>query len=423
MLMRRRGRDPKSPAPGIRRHGAGWQTVAKVRGERAYASWPLDTPLREMTEWQKDEKARLRTTLPAIKAGTFAADATRYLALPAVKTMPTYAERNHHISAWCAVFGARRRRSVKPYEIEAQRDRWLTEPREVADDGTVVRGPLSANAVNKRLRALSNVWTRLDGRRAPNPVLEVVECEEPDPEARGLPYEVIEAILAELPETAVGVKKDGTRTAGNGVARPSKTKARLRVIAYTGIAHKMLKALTRDQVTLFEPDADGHETGGTLLLPARRKGKKPKRAQDKPLPTMVPLIPQAAAALRAFDRLDCWGPFSNSSMWKAFTRACGRLGLEGLRPYDFRHSYLSAVYAETRDLRVTGHLGGHRSDRTTKRYTIAAVAPHLQAAAEKVATRLASVLAPTARNRDGKIGRNVDATSERHEEDDAANTR
>jgi hypothetical protein len=76
-------------------------------------------------------------------------------------------------------------------------------------------------------------------------------------------------------------------------------------------------------------------------------------------------------------------------MWKAFQRACKTLDIEGLRPYDFRHSMLTAVYAETRDLRVTGMFGGQRTERTVKRYTIAAVAPHVIAARDRVAARLA----------------------------------
>jgi integrase len=71
------------------------------------------------------------------------------------------------------------------------------------------------------------------------------------------------------------------------------------------------------------------------------------------------------------------------------------LKIVGLRPYDFRHSMLTAVYDETKDLRVTGQLGGHRSERTTKRYTIAAVAPHVQAAIDRVRDRLATAVATT----------------------------
>jgi integrase len=391
MLMRRTGRDPDQPAPGIRRHGAGYQVRVKVRGETSAAQFPRDATVSEMTEWQEDERARLRILLPKTKAGTFAADAKRYIALPAVQAMPTAAERTQHVHEWVAVFGQRRRRTIPARDIEAQRDRWLTEPREVNEQGDVVLGPYSAAAINKRLRALSNIWTRLDGRRAPNPVLEVDECEEPDPQPRGLPYEVIEAILAAIPETAIGVKKDGTRTSGKNIPRPSLTKARLRVIAYTGLAHAQLKALDRGDVTLFPLDADGHETGGTMRVIARRKGRKKRRAQDRRMPRLIPLIPPAAAAFRQLDRLNGWGNFSNSSMWKAFQRACRTLGIDGLRPYDFRHSLLTVVYQETKDRRVTGHFGGHETGRTTDRYTMAAVAPHVQAAADRVAARLSTV--------------------------------
>ena len=36
--------------------------------------------------------------------------------------------------------------------------------------------------------------------------------------------------------------------------------------------------------------------------------------------------------------LDCWGPFSTSSVWKLFQGGCAKVGLSGLRPYDLRHA-------------------------------------------------------------------------------------
>lgn len=383
MLMRRAGRDPDNPAPGVRRHSAGWQTRVKVRGEWSYAQWDLDTPLAEMIEWIKDERAHLRTTIPRTQGGTLAADVAKYLKLESVKAMPTFEQRSQHLEEWRAVFGTRRRRKLHALDIEEQRDAWLK--------------VMSPSSVNKRLRALSNVWTKLDGRRAPNPVLEVAECEEPDPEARGLPYEMIEAILAAIPDTAIGVRKDGTRTTGKNIARPSKTKARLRVIAYTGLAHAQLKILTPADVDLER---------ATMRVVARRKGRKAQRAQQRPLPQLLPLLPHAVVAFRDFDRLQCWGPFSNSSMWKAFARACATLGLTGLRPYDFRHSMLTAVYAATRDLRVTGAIGSQRTEATTKRYTIAAVAPHVQAAIDTLATKLRPPVQATSDAAKSENGRN-----------------
>ena len=74
------------------------------------------------------------------------------------------------------------------------------------------------------------------------------------------------------------------------------------------------------------------------------------------------------------------GPFSTSSAWRSFQRACAKLGLAGLRPYDLRHSFGTAVYAATGDLRATQKLLGHASRATTDRYTLAAVPERLQLA-------------------------------------------
>lgn len=366
-------------APGIRRHGAGWQVCAEFRRTRVYLQFPLATPLSEMQEWQKDAVARLRLERPAITRGTFPADVRAYLQRPEIQRMPTYQERAQHLGEWSVLFHARRRHTIQPGEIAAQRDLWFYESRGPDANGHPLP-PYAAASVNKRLRALSNLWTVLDGRRAHNPVLEVAECEEPDPQPRGLPYDVIDAILAAIPEVFEGLKKDGTRTLGKGLARPSRTKARLRVIAYTGLSHSQLMALQPSDVDL---------EAGTMRLVARRKGRKLRRAHERPLPDLLPLLPPAVAAFRDFDRLQCWGRFSPSSMWKAFQRACRRLGLTGLRPYDFRHAMGSLLYGETRDLRVTGRFLGHRSDRTTRRYTLTAVAPHVAEAAAKVQARLA----------------------------------
>lgn len=357
----------KSPAPGIRRHGAGWQACAKFRGERTYEQFDLTTSLHDMLTWQKDAVAELRVAAKhRPPAGPFEQDARKYLRLSSIKALATSAERVKQIEEWIAVFGPKRRRSITPLMIEAQRDRWLAEG-------------YAGASVNKRLRALSNLWTKLDGRRAPNPVLEVSECEETPPMPRGLPYDVIEAILNAVPEIHEGKTKAGALTTGKGIPRPSQTKARLRVIAYTGLSHSQLKNLKPGDVDL---DA------GTILVLARKKGRKAQRAHQQPLPEVLPLTSDHAIdAMRRFIELNCWGNFSNSSMWKSFRRACNRLGLKGLKPYDFRHSFLSLVYEETKDLRVTGKFGGHRSRRTTERYTLAAVAPHVAEAAAKVRAR------------------------------------
>ena len=152
--------------------------------------------------------------------GPFSADAARYL--DAVAALTTIEQRRQHINEWVAIFGDQPRGSIRPHEIRAQRDRWLTTPRTNAQ-GRIVK-PFAPGSMNKRLRALSNLWRVLDGRHATNPVREVPEATEEEGAPRALPYAVIEAILAAMPDVTRAVK-------GGHVERGSRTRARLAVIA------------------------------------------------------------------------------------------------------------------------------------------------------------------------------------------------
>ena len=109
----------------------------------------------------------------------------------------------------------------------------------------------------------------------------------------------------------------------------------------------------------------------------RRKGKGTKGQ-------VIPLTSAGLTAPRRFDALDYWGAFSTSSAWKSFQTVCAKVGLSGLRPYDLRHSFGTAVYAATGDLRATQYLLGHASRTTIGRYTLAAVPEGLQIAVGQV---------------------------------------
>jgi integrase len=115
---------------------------------------------------------------------------------------------------------------------------------------------LAASTVNHRRTALQHLWTVLNGRNNPNPVRDVPKQQEPEPAVRALPYTQIEAILAALPDVGQGL---------SGKARDgdSKTKARLRVMAYTGIPAAQLRRLKPEHI-----DWDA----GTMRVSARRKG-------------------------------------------------------------------------------------------------------------------------------------------------------
>lgn len=224
-----------------------------------------------------------------------------------------------------------------------------------------VEAPLSPSQVNKRLRALENLFTVLDGRRAYNPVREVPEPEEPEGEARGIPFDVVEALLAQMPDR--GRPQDGKRGSVN------LTKLRLRVIAYTGLSHTELSAIEPSHL---------HLSDGWVWVTGRKKGKGTKG-------TAQPLTAQGVEALQALADAGGLGTFSRSAMWKSFQRACRKIELKGATPYDLRHSFASEVLERTEgNLSVTQLLMRHKSPKTTLRYAQSAIDPVRAAAIEKI---------------------------------------
>lgn len=417
---------------GIRRHGHGWQAEVRVTGHpRSVQQWPIDTDPAVMQDWRKKEKARLQLTAARASKGTFAADAKRYLDL--VQDMPSFASRKRDIELWIGVFGTRPRASITRADIRLQRDRWHREgPRRIwrkHPDGrrggawVDVPGPLAASTVNHRLRALSNLYTELDGRRAPNPAREVSELEEDAATDRSLPYALIEMILAAMPDhryrrklteaqtrairlalhapapnlsalaRAHGVSETMIRKIRDGKDTDrrdslSKTKARLRLMAYTGLSQAEIARLEPHQVHIAE---------GWIDTGRRRKGKGVRTGKR-------PLSPLGVEALRGFIDAAAFGPFSRASMAASFRRGVDKvirtLGTDPaaaaivaqlrrlrLRPYDLRHSFVTEVLDKSGDLHATQLLTGHADLRTTLGYASRALNPALRAALERVHQR------------------------------------
>jgi integrase len=144
----------------------------------------------------------------------------------------------------------------------------------------------------------------------------------------------------------------------------SKTKAPLKVLAYTGLPAAQLMAL--------EPQHIDWEAECMRVAP-KRKGRGTDRRT-------LPLSTQAVEALREFDALDCWGRFSTSSMWKTFNRACVTAKVQGVRPYDLRHSFGTKVYATTGDPLAVQSLLLHSTQKMTARYTQGAMDHRLRLA-------------------------------------------
>jgi integrase len=322
----------------------GLAATVKVRGQQREKRFPRDTSIKTIKNWQGDTKAALRKLRPKIGRGTLAADVERYLA--GRTQMPTYDERVAHLALWCTEFGPRNRHTIETLEIDTVLSRWL-------DAG------LRPSTVRNRRTALQALWTGLDGKAAPNPVREALMPVLAEPEARAVPYTTIHKILAAMPDVGQG-------KAGESRDDQSKTKARLAVIAYTGLPHALVKKLTPEAIDW---------RAKTVAVPARKKGKG---AAGR----ILPLTAEGLKALRQFADLECWGTFSNSSMIKSFRRACSAAKVvPAPRVYDLRHSFATEMYRQTGDPKATAELLMHSpSSQMMDRYTIGGVSARLKLA-------------------------------------------
>lgn len=311
-----------------------WQSNVSYRDQRRYKTWPLDTPIRDMQDWQEDMRVFLRTGahIPTIVSTepTLAQDVSHYLNL--VISMPSLADRTFHLRQWCSVLGHLPRSAITAQMIRRQLEVWRKEG-------------YSPGSCNHRRTALMHVYSVLDGKSARNPVRDVPKYHEPEGPIRALSHSLIYRILAYM--------------------EPSKTRCRLRVMAWTGWPHTQIAKLKPEHLDLEHRQA---------FVTARRKGKGMHA-------DWLPLLPPAVTALKAFDRWDCYGPFSPSAMRTSFLLALEKLNLHReafgrrpitARPYDLRHSFGVLVAALFRDDQVVQRLMLHANPIQTQRYIRAA---------------------------------------------------
>ena len=315
-----------------------------MRGELFTKTFPLDTPVSDMLQW------RLRQGAKRPARGTLADDIARYL-LP-IRHMPSYTERARQLKEWAdALGGHRARATIITSEIDAQLSAWLESGK-------------APGTVTHYRTALVQLYRRLDGPDMPNPARASVRPKPTRREPRFIPPETIAAILAAMPDRGQGVK-------GRTRDTVSKTKARLWLLATTGIPHKQLGQLTADSIR-----------GDSLHVPGRQKG------QGAPGRTLA-ITPAIRHALDLMADAGAWGPFSTSSMRHSFRRALKALDLPATwTPYDLRHSLAASVYADVRDLATVARLLGHVDSRTTAIYASHANAELDRGALSRAGARL-----------------------------------
>jgi len=336
---------PAKPPKGIRRLASGrWRVYGRVHGRYFSKTFAFDTAIKALKDWRHDERTKIRTQQLGVDedlppSGGLAADVLDYLAL--VTEMPSLDQRTYDLGCWVTALSADRpRRGIKARELTTVMNDWKA-------------SGLTAATCNRRRTALMHLWHRLDGKSAKNPLRDVPRFKEAGALPRGRPYRLLERIFKAMV--------------------PSKSRARLKAIAYLGIAHSELKRVDRRQ--------DWNRKAGTLIIRGRAKGE----GTDTPM-RVIKLTTKGTAALREMDRQQAWGGFSNSTLGRIWHAAIARVRLElddvpDIRPYDLRHSLGTEIYRITRDLKAVKEYLGHASLKTSERYMHAAVAAGVARAA------------------------------------------
>ena len=279
--------------PGIRRNWRGnIKAYVRVGGQLRTKRYKPGTSLDTVRRWRADVRTALTRAKPA--AGTLTTDIEPFLRQIAHR--PTLVkERRQQLTWWATRFRGRSRHSLTAGEI-----------REALADLRKTHAPTTCNHYRQ---ALLSLYTFLDGKDAPNPVRNVAGFAPPEPEPRGLSYDLVRLILDAMSDQGALVGKGQSREAG------SKAKARCRVLAYTGMRPSELKR--------YRPE-HWNRAEHTLIVLTGKKGKY----------RTIPVTEDAEIALAAFESLDAFGNFSTSTVHRAFRLALTKLGLEGIRPYD-----------------------------------------------------------------------------------------
>jgi site-specific recombinase XerD len=201
----------------------------------------------------------------------------------------------------------------------------------------------STSTIRHRLTALSQLYELLDGADAFNPTRGIKRPQEPEPEARNVAPVIVQKVFSHWAEELVASNK-GTKTI-----------VRCKVLYWTGMRpSQLMRVVTSTDV---EPYLDQDPP----LMIIRKAGKGGKTHTK-------PLNKSGVAAWREFIAIGAQGNFSTSSVWKSWTRACARAGVEPFNPYRLRHSYASGLRRAGADLADIQDILGHASPKTTQRY-------------------------------------------------------
>lgn len=349
-------------AKNIYEDAIGLAVLATAAGRTREKRFPAGTPFRTLTRWQEDTRAELRrdaaTRKAALPAGSLLESIAHYLGPFTGSVRRDRANLLHH---WALALGAPA--TAKGLTLQALQAAVLTWK----------AAGVKASTINHRRRALIALLDAL-APGAPNLGRFLPREHAPAGQIRALPMPVAEAIVDALPDIGRPVKGHRRDTLDK-----SKTKARLRVMLWTGLPQATLMRVTPEDVDLERR---------RLLVRPRRKGQGAAAVE-------LPLLPEAVAALRTFLYLGAWGRFSTKSMAQSFLRAATRARQDHPEiparcyPYLLRHTFLSYVLEMTGDESAVGVLAQHADKRSTARYVQRGAAIRAEQAITEIGRRRA----------------------------------
>jgi len=296
---------------GIYKTPYGYRVRIRIHKRLHTKRFPPTHTLDALRRWRDDHTRAHRKKKTA--RGTLAKDAEAYLA--AVKGMPTFADRKHALDQWTNRYGDEPRWMLTPEVIRTQLAAWKA-------------SGLANNTVNHRRTALSHLFTVLDGKNEYNPVREIPPYPLPPPIRRGLPMRIVVKVLKKI--------------------QGPKTRARLEVLAWTGLRPSELMRLTPGLVDTKR---------GVALVPTAKGGPPREIAFRLAVPAWKKLL-----------KADALGKFSPQSARKQLHRACKAAKVPPFRVYDLRHSFLSALRQHGADLSDVQAQAGHSDIALTRRY-------------------------------------------------------
>ena len=328
--------------PGIRRDTSGRiHAYVRANGQLRFKRFPAGTSLDTVRRWRLDTRTGLELTKRA--PGTLAADIEPFLRQIADRPR-LVTERRQQLEWWAARFGHLHRHAITSADVRVA----------LAD----LRRTHAASTCNHYRQALFSLYRALDGPDTPNPVRQVPKFPLPEAEPRGLSYEMVSRILDAMSDQGEPIGNGQPRVAG------SKAKARCRLMAFTG--------MRPSEIMRYQPK-HWNRASHTLTVLTGKGGRT----------RTIPLTTAGEEALRDLEVLGAIGRFSTSTVHRAFQLALAKLGIDGIRPYDLRHSYGTAMYQVTGETRIVKELLGHSTTTITERYTLGHVPAYMQAAAAR----------------------------------------